>query len=65
MITQLNVKRILLATDFLQGSRLALDYAVAIAHHCKASIAMPHVVEITVSGLRVPGVKAGYSTAVT
>ena len=51
MITQLNVKRILFATDFLQGSRLALDYAVSIAHHFKASIAMLHVVEITVSGL--------------
>ncbi len=44
---QLKVKRILFATDFLESSRLALDYAVAFAHHFQATIVMLHVVELS------------------
>ena len=47
MLTELKIKRILFATDFLQSSRLALDYAVAFAHHFKAIIIMLHVVELS------------------
>ena len=36
-------KTILFATDFLQSSRLALDYAVAFAHHYHARLLMVHV----------------------
>ncbi len=41
------IERILFATDFLESSRLALDYAVALAHHFKARIIMFHVVELS------------------
>jgi nucleotide-binding universal stress UspA family protein len=47
MMTELKVQRILLATDFLESSRLALDYAVAIAHHFKATIDILHVLEFS------------------
>jgi nucleotide-binding universal stress UspA family protein len=40
------VKRILFATDFLASSRLALDYAVAFAHHFNATILMLHALEL-------------------
>ena len=40
------IKRILFATDFLASSQLALDYAVAFAHHFKATIVMLHAVEL-------------------
>jgi len=40
------VTRILFATDFLGGSRLALDYAVAFAHHFNATIIMVHSLEL-------------------
>lgn len=40
------IKRILLATDFLAGSRLALDYALAFAFHFRASIIMVHALEL-------------------
>ena len=46
MTPELKVKRILFATDFLQSSRLALDYAVAFARHFKATIVMLHAVEL-------------------
>jgi nucleotide-binding universal stress UspA family protein len=38
----MTIKRILFATDFLESSRIALDYAVALAHHFQASITMIH-----------------------
>jgi nucleotide-binding universal stress UspA family protein len=47
MITGIRFKRILFATDFLESSRLALDYAVAFAQHFHATIVMLHVVELT------------------
>jgi nucleotide-binding universal stress UspA family protein len=40
------VKRILFATDFLESSRLALDYAVAFAQHFRATIIMVHALEL-------------------
>jgi nucleotide-binding universal stress UspA family protein len=53
------IERILFATDFLENSRLALDYAVDFAQHFNATIVMLHVfflsqaareAEISVSG---------------
>jgi nucleotide-binding universal stress UspA family protein len=40
------IKRILFATDFLESSRLALDYAVAFAHRFKATLVFLHAVEL-------------------
>jgi len=36
-------KRILLATDFLESSRLALDFAVGFAHHYKSELIFLHI----------------------
>jgi nucleotide-binding universal stress UspA family protein len=47
MLTAPKIKRILVATDFLESSRLALDYAVAFAHHFKAAIVMFHALELS------------------
>ncbi len=47
MIPEIKIKRILFATDFLESSRLALDYAVAFAEHFNATIVMLHVVELS------------------
>jgi nucleotide-binding universal stress UspA family protein len=47
MLAAPKVKRILFATDFLESSRLALDYAVVFAHHFKATIVMLHAVELS------------------
>lgn len=41
------IQRILFATDFLESSRLALDYAVAMAHRFNATLVMLHVVELS------------------
>jgi nucleotide-binding universal stress UspA family protein len=38
------MERILYATDFLENSRLALDYAVCFVQHFKATLVMLHVV---------------------
>ncbi len=43
MTSHLAVKKILFATDFLESSRLALDYAVAFAHHYHARLLIVHV----------------------
>ncbi len=40
MLAKLKTDRILFATDFLESSRLALDYAVPFARHFKAPIIM-------------------------
>ncbi len=40
-------KRIAIATDFLESSRLALDYAIGFAHHYGASVLMVHAIELT------------------
>lgn len=47
MRSKLTINRILFATDFIQSSRLALDYAVAVAHHFQAAIIMLHVVQLS------------------
>ena len=47
MIPEFRMERILFATDYLESSRLALDYAVAFAHQFKASIVMLHVVQLS------------------
>jgi len=39
-------KRIVFATDFLESSRLALDYAVAFAHHYGARLTIVHAFEL-------------------
>ncbi len=46
MQKEIRFKQILFATDFLESSRLALDYAVAIANHFHAAIVMLHVAEL-------------------
>jgi nucleotide-binding universal stress UspA family protein len=51
MLTPPRVTRILFATDFLESSRLALDYAVAFAHHFKATIVMFHALELSNSAV--------------
>jgi nucleotide-binding universal stress UspA family protein len=43
---KLMMKRILVAIDFLESSRLSLDYAVAFAHHFKAKVILLHAVEL-------------------
>lgn len=48
-MAQIRINRILFATDFLQSSRLALDYAVALANHFQATIEMLHVLELSVA----------------
>jgi nucleotide-binding universal stress UspA family protein len=50
------MKRILLATDFLESSRLALDYAVAFAHHFKSTVILIHAVELSPSAEEAEGV---------
>ena len=46
MTANLHPRKILFATDFLQSSRLALDYAVAFAHHYGARPLMVHVFQM-------------------
>jgi nucleotide-binding universal stress UspA family protein len=58
MLAAPKIKRILFATDFLESSRLALDYAVAFAHHFKATIVMFHALELST-----PAVEAELTTA--
>ena len=41
------IKNIVLATDFLESSRLALDYAVAFANHYDAKLAIVHAFELS------------------
>jgi nucleotide-binding universal stress UspA family protein len=43
----IELKRILVATDFLESSRLALDYAVALAHHFNAALILLHAIELS------------------
>ena len=45
-MTSLTIRKILFATDFLESSRLALDYAVAMAHHFGGEILMLHATEL-------------------
>lgn len=43
MTSSFRPKTILLATDFLESSRLALDFAVGFAHHYKAKLILLHI----------------------
>ena len=47
MVYPWKIRRVLFATDFLESSRLALDYAVAIASRFDAALVMLHVVELS------------------
>lgn len=47
MVYPWKIRRILFATDFLESSRLALDYAVALASRFSATLMMLHVVELS------------------
>jgi nucleotide-binding universal stress UspA family protein len=47
MKDSLKIEKILFATDLLENSRLALDYAVAFAEQFNASILMLHVVQLS------------------
>lgn len=40
-------KTIVFATDFLESSRLALDYAIGFAHRYQATIIMAHAIELS------------------
>ena len=51
MLKDIKVKRILFAADFLESSRLALEYATAIAHYFKATLVMLNVIELSQAGL--------------
>jgi len=51
LLKAIKVKRILFATDFLENSRLALDYATAIAHYFKATLVMLNVIELSQAGM--------------
>jgi nucleotide-binding universal stress UspA family protein len=44
MRSEIKIQRILYATDFLENSRLALDYAVCFAQQFKATLVMLHAV---------------------
>jgi nucleotide-binding universal stress UspA family protein len=46
-MNELKIARILFATDFLESSRLALDYTVAFAHHFKSTVTLLHAVELS------------------
>jgi nucleotide-binding universal stress UspA family protein len=46
-MNKIKIETILFATDLLENSRLALDYAVAFAEHFSASIVMVHVVQLS------------------
>lgn len=41
------MRSIVFATDFLESSRLALDYAVAFSHHYRADLTIAHVFELS------------------
>lgn len=43
----IKIQRILFATDFLESSRISLDFAVAIAHHFQARMVMIHAIELS------------------
>ena len=43
----LPIQSIVFATDFLESSRLALDYAVAFAHQCTARLTIVHAFELS------------------
>ncbi len=51
MFKDIKIRRILFATDFLESSRLALDYATAIAHYFKATLVMLNVIELSQAGM--------------
>lgn len=61
MIEPIKFERILFATDFLESSRLALDYAVAFAQRFRATIFMLHVVELTQAAREVEAETSGPS----
>lgn len=45
--TKLPMQNIVFATDFLESSRLALDYAVAFSHHYGARLTIVHAFELS------------------
>jgi nucleotide-binding universal stress UspA family protein len=51
LLKDIKIGRILFATDFLESSRLALDYATAIAHCFKATLVMLNVLELSQAGM--------------
>ncbi len=61
MDREIQFKQILVATDFLASSRVALDYAVAFAAHFKASIVILHVVELMPAAMEAEVLTKSYS----
>lgn len=60
---RLSIKTILFATDFLESSRLALDYAVAFAHHFRATLLLLHAVELSPAAEEVEAMGRGPSVS--
>ena len=60
---RIRIKKILFATDFLECSRLALDYAVALAHHFKATLLLLHAVELSPAAEEVEAMGTGPSVS--
>ena len=54
-MNELKIKQILFATDFLESSRLALDYAVVFAQQFKATVTLLHAVELSPSAEEAEG----------
>jgi len=59
----IRISKILFATDFLESSRLALDYAVAIAHHFNATLLLLHAVELSPAAEEVEAMGEGPSVS--
>lgn len=60
---RLRIKHILFATDFLESSRLALDYAVVLAHHFDAMLLLLHAVELPPAAEAVEAMGTGPSVS--
>ena len=51
--TGFTIRTIVYATDFLESSRLALDYAAAFAHHYQADLVLVHAIELSTAAQEV------------
>ncbi|HEX5284221.1 MAG TPA: universal stress protein [Bryocella sp.] len=60
---RIRIRQILFATDFLECSRLALDYAVALAHHFHATLLLLHAVELSPAAEEVEAMGTGPSVS--
>lgn len=61
MTSSFHPKKILLATDFLESSRLALDFAVGFAHHYKSELILLHIFHLPPEAAEVEALREGPS----